>query len=43
MDFKNAKGLLELCDELQVPISEIMRRRECEEGETSRDDVQARM
>ena len=43
MDFKNAKGLLELCDELQAPISEIMRRRECEEGERTLDDVQTRM
>ena len=43
MDFKNAKGLLELCDELNAPISEIMRRRECEEGESTLEDVQARM
>lgn len=33
MDFKNAKELLALCQQHQAPISEIMRRRECEEGE----------
>ena len=43
MDFRNAKELLELCDEHQLPISEIMRRRECEEGESAKDDVQMRM
>ena len=43
MDFKNAAGLLALCDEYQLPISEIMRRRECEVGEVTADDVRARM
>ena len=35
MDFKNGKELLALCDEHRAPISEIMRRRECEGGEAS--------
>ena len=43
MDFKSAKELLGLCEEYQVPISEIMRRRECEEGEMAPDDVRTRM
>lgn len=43
MDFKNAKELLALCDEHQVLISEIMRRRECEQGETTNDAIQHRM
>lgn len=43
MDFKNAKELLELCDEHQVLISEIMRRRECDMGETTNDAIQHRM
>ena len=43
MDFNSASALLELCDEYQLPISEIMRRRECEEGEMSPEDVRARM
>ena len=34
MDFKNASELLALCAQQQLPISEIMRRRECELGET---------
>ena len=29
MDFKNASELLALCTQQQLPISEIMRRREC--------------
>lgn len=43
MDFKNAKELLALCDEHQVLISEIMRRRECDQGETTNDAIQHRM
>lgn len=43
MDFKSAKELLELCRQEQCPISEIMRRRECALGETSRDVVDHRM
>lgn len=30
MDFKNASELLALCTQQQLPISEIMRRRECQ-------------
>ena len=33
MDFKNASELLALCTQQQLPISEIMRRRECQLGE----------
>lgn len=43
MDFKNGKELLALCQEHQAPISEIMRRRECEEGETSAGTVWRRI
>ena len=43
MDFKSAKELLALCQQEQCPISEIMRRRECELGETARDTVDHRM
>lgn len=43
MDFKNARELLELCSEYKVPISEIMRRRECELGETTAAASDARM
>ena len=32
MDFKNASELLALCTQQQLPISEIMRRRECQLG-----------
>ena len=43
MDFKSARELLELCRQEQCPISEIMRRRECELGETDRGSAEARM
>ena len=43
MDFKNARELLELCERHNLPISEIMRRRECEEGEMPLEDIQARV
>lgn len=43
MDFKSAVELLELCQQTQCPISEVMRRRECELGETTRDQVDHRM
>ena len=43
MDFKSAKELLELCRQEQCPISEIMLRRECVQGETTRDEVEHRM
>lgn len=43
MDFKSAKELLELCQQEQCTISEIMRRRECVLGETTRDMVDHRM
>ena len=35
MDFKNAKELLTLCQDHQLPISEIMRQREIIVGETT--------
>ena len=43
MDFKSAVELLELCRQTQCHISEVMRRRECELGETTRDQVDHRM
>lgn len=43
MDFKSAKELLELCRQEQCLISEVMRRRECVLGETTRDMVDHRM
>ena len=43
MDFKSAKELLELCRQEHCQISEIMRRRECALGETTRDVVEHRM
>lgn len=43
MDFKNAKELLELCRQQGCPISEIMRRRECDQGETTEEAVMERM
>ena len=39
MDFKSAKELLDLCEENQLPISEVMRQRECILGEVPRDAV----
>ena len=39
MDFKNANELLTLCEEKNLPISEIMRLREIELGETTADTV----
>ncbi len=43
MDFRSAQELLALCRQTQCPISELMRRRECELGETTRDQVDHRM
>ena len=43
MDFKSAKELLALCAENALPISEVMRRRECLLGEVERDAVDRRM
>lgn len=43
MDFKSSVELLELCRQTLCPISEVMRRRECELGETTRDQVDHRM
>ena len=43
MDFKSAKELLETCEREHCPISEVMRRRECELGETTPDTVEHRM
>ena len=42
-EFKNAVELLTLCTEKNLPISEIMRQREIILGETTADDVDARM
>ena len=43
MKFKNAEELLGLCRDLRCPISEIMIRRECSEGETDRETVIRKM
>lgn len=43
MDFKNAKELLALCVEQNMRISDVMRQREIEEGETSGELCDARM
>ena len=43
MDFKNAKELLTLCNDHQLPISEIMRQREIIVGETTDESVNSRM
>ena len=43
MDFKNAKEILTLCQDHQLPISEIMRQREIIVGETTDESVNSRM
>lgn len=43
MDFKNGNELLELCESCGLPISQVMKQRECELGETSQEAVEARM
>lgn len=43
MDFKNAKELLALCQEKNLPISEVMRQREILLGETTAKIVDQRM
>ena len=43
MDFKNAKELLALCQEKNLPISEVMRQREILLGETTAEIVDKRM
>ena len=43
MEFRNGAELLELCAQEGCLISQVMRRRECEEGETAPDRVEARM
>ena len=43
MDFKNAKELLELCQKQNLPISEIMLRREMTEGDMPEEEARSRM
>ena len=43
MDFKNANELLTLCEEKNLPVSEVMRIREIELGETSAEIVNKKM
>lgn len=43
MDFKNANELLALCEEKSLPVSEIMRIREIELGETTAEIVNKKM
>ena len=43
MDFNNAKGLLELCDNNNLSISEVMKIREFEEGISSKEEIKNKM
>ena len=43
LDFKSAKELLELCTENQLSISAVMRERECQLGETTKEEIDRRM
>ena len=43
MNFKSADELIELCEANSCPISQIMIERECSEGETSKEEVIAKM
>ena len=43
MDFKNGAELLALCEEHQCPVSEIMKIRECDCGETTLPVITDRM
>lgn len=43
MDFKSGAELLQLCRQEKLPISQVMRRRECELAETTPDEVERRM
>lgn len=43
MDFKNAKELLRLCEEQNLPISEIMRQREIQVGERDAAETDKKM
>ena len=36
MDFKNGNELLELCESCGLPISQVMKQRECDESTSSR-------
>ena len=43
MDFRNGTELLALCEENHIKISEVMRQRECELGETTLPEIEAKM
>ena len=43
MDFKNGNELLALCEEHNIKISEVMRQRECELGETTLNEIETNM
>ena len=43
MDFNNAKGLLELCENNNLSISEVMKIREFEEGISSKEEIKNKM
>ena len=43
MDFNNAKGLLELCDNNNLSISEVMKIRDFEEGISSKEEIKNKM
>ena len=42
-DFKNAAELLDLCSQNKLKISDIMKKRECELGEVSMEQICSRM
>lgn len=42
-DFKNAEELMKLCDENSQSISQVMRQRELDQGDTDEDQIQSRM
>ena len=43
MDFINAKELLELCDKNDLSISDVMKRRECDESTSSKEEIIKKM
>ena len=43
IDFKNGTDLLRLCETRHLPISEIMKARECDLAETTKPEVTAKM
>ena len=42
-DFKNAGELLNLCNKKNLRISDVMKQRECDLGETTMEEIHSRM